>query len=218
MEENRLTSFEPDDGSQLNPWFSIWIYPRRTMRQILNKDNHGHVIGLAAIGGVVEALGQVGGRGSIADSSLLYILVTAIIGGLIGGVVRIYIGSGLLKWTGKWLGGKASYDEILAANAWANVPAIWTLIPWSFAILILGKGVFFNETAFFYESFMLKGFSLIFDMIILMVGIWSVFVMIKCLAEAQGFSSWRALGNYILSILVIIIPLFIVGLMISLRL
>jgi hypothetical protein len=208
LEGNNINSLEPIYDKKLNPWFSIWLQPRRTMRQILDKTYHGHVIELAAVGGIPGALGRAG-DGGVSDSSLFVILLFAIIGGLLGGLISLYLWSGLVKWTGKWIGGKATYDEIIAASAWSNVPAIWTLILWSLYILLFGKSIFIHQTLITFGNLTLSGVSWIFNAIIFIVGVWSIFINIKCIAETQGFSAWLALANYIIAALVILTPMII---------
>jgi hypothetical protein len=39
--------------------------------------------------------------------------------------------------------------------------------------------------------------------------IWSFFTVLHCLAEAQGFSAWRAFGNTLLAGAVILLPLLL---------
>ena len=40
----------------LNPWRSIWLKPRATIRQIVVNNPDHHVVALAAAGGVVQTL------------------------------------------------------------------------------------------------------------------------------------------------------------------
>jgi hypothetical protein len=48
-----------------------------------------------------------------------------------------------------------------------------------------------------------EGFTFAFiSMMTLITIIWSVVLLIKCIKEVQDFSYWRALGNYILGLLI----------------
>ena len=42
-----------------NPWFSMWLHPRRTIRQIVETNPERLVMSLAAVGGIAEALTNV---------------------------------------------------------------------------------------------------------------------------------------------------------------
>ena len=44
----------------------------------------------------------------------------------------------------------------------------------------------------------------------LMLGIWSMVTMVKCVGEAHNFSACAALGALILPILIIVIPLLLI--------
>jgi Yip1-like protein len=49
-------------------------------------------------------------------------MLIAAIAGPIAGIIALYIGSALIRWTGHWIGGKASARTIRAAMAWSTVP------------------------------------------------------------------------------------------------
>ncbi len=47
----------PDTPTRpLNPWLSMFVRPRQTMRQILDGDSTRFVVGLAMLGGVLTVL------------------------------------------------------------------------------------------------------------------------------------------------------------------
>lgn len=48
------------------------------------------------------------------------ILFISAIVGPIKGVLALYLGSALIRWTGRWFGGQAPYQHIRAATAWAG--------------------------------------------------------------------------------------------------
>ena len=43
----------------------------------------------------------------------------------------------------------------------------------------------------------------------IVLGIWCIVTMLKCLGEVHEFSAWRALGSILLVVLVIVVPLLL---------
>ena len=103
---------QPNDS---NPWLSIWTSPRGTIRRIVDSDPKHHVIILAMLAGFGEFLDHAAGGNAGDKFSLQVILIICAIVGPILGIVILYIGSALMRWTGSWLGGQASSIEVRAA-------------------------------------------------------------------------------------------------------
>jgi hypothetical protein len=187
----------------LNPWVSMWTRPRATIRQIVMSDSQRHVHLLAMISGVGQSLSNAEERNLGRQMGVPAVLVFCLIVGAIGGLIGLYLGGALLRWTGSWLGGQATSAQVRAAYAWSSVPAIWLLPIWLPKILILGRRVFM-DVGFASETQRLA--FLLFALIELVVGIWGVVVFLKSLGEVHGFSAWKALGAAILASLVVVVP------------
>jgi len=52
------------------------------------------------------------------ELSVPIIFIAALIVGSIGGVISLYIGGAILRWTGSLFGGQATSEEVRAAIAW----------------------------------------------------------------------------------------------------
>jgi len=194
--------------SRLNPWLSIWTKPRATIRQIVTHDPNRLVLLLGAVSGFSQALDRAAIRGVGDEMALPLVFLVAAIGGGIGGIVALYLGGWLLRWTGGWIGGNASLVHLRAAIAWSSVPVIWALLLWVPELAILGDELFRTEMPRLESSTGLALLFLGFTAVELVIAAWSVVVFLKCLAEVQGFSAWKALGNTLLAVLVIALPLF----------
>lgn len=194
------------------PWLSIWSRPRATIQQIVDSDPTRFVLGLAALNGVSEALNRASGRSVGDDLDLSVILLMAVVFGPLGGILSLYIGGALVRWTGSWVGGQASSQSIRAAIAWGLVPALWVSLLWIPELLLVGVEMFTTETPRADANANL-GFVILGLVTIEMVGsIYAVVTVLKCLGQVQGFSAWKALGNLFLAGLVIVLPLFVIGL------
>lgn len=205
------------ETTPLNPWFSMWLHPRRTIRQIVETNPDRLVLLLAAVGGIVEALINASSDSKGENMSLQAILLTSLIGGPLMGVIGLWLGGALLRWTGGWIGGQADSRRIRATLAWANVPLVWSLLLWIPALLLFGAELFATATPILDASTMLSGLYMVFSFGIGIVSIWAFVVFLHALGEVQGFSAWKALGNSILAGLAVLVPLLaIVGVAIAL--
>lgn len=204
MEENII--------KETSPWLSIWIRPRETVRKILdNGSSTRMVLLLAALGEIVGALDQAASGNAGNKFSLGWILILCVVLGAIGGIVGLYINSVLLLWTGKWIGGQGSFDEIKTAIAWANIPTIWSSLILILEILLLGNDLFKGESAKIESNILLMLALLFISLLKITTVIWGLIVYLKCLGEAQKFSALKAFSNLILSYLVIIIPVGVIA-------
>ncbi len=205
------------ETTPMNPWFSMWLHPRRTIRRIVETNPDRLVLLLAAVGGIVEALINASSDSKGENMSLQAILLTSLIGGPLMGVIGLWLGGALLRWTGGWIGGQADSRRIRATLAWANVPLVWSLLLWIPALLLFGAELFATATPILDASTMLSGLYMVFSFGIGIVSIWAFVVFLHALGEVQGFSAWKALGNSILAGLVVLVPLLaIVGIAIAL--
>ena len=205
------------ETTPMNPWFSMWLHPRRTIRRIVETNPDRLVLLLAAVGGIVEALINASSDSKGENMSLQAILLTALIGGPLMGVIGLWLGGALLRWTGGWIGGQADSRRIRATLAWANVPLVWSLLLWIPALLLFGAELFATATPILDASTMLSGLYMVFSFGIGIVSIWAFVVFLHALGEVQGFSAWKALGNSILAGLAVLVPLLaIVGIAIAL--
>ena len=205
------------ETTPMNPWFSMWLHPRRTIRWIVETNPDRLVLLLAAVGGIVEALINASSDSKGENMSLQAILLTSLIGGPLMGVIGLWLGGALLRWTGGWIGGQADSRRIRATLAWANVPLVWSLLLWIPALLLFGAELFAAATPILDASTMLSGLYMVFSFGIGIVSIWAFVVFLHALGEVQGFSAWKALGNSILAGLVVLVPLLaIVGIAIAL--
>ena len=200
------------ETTPLNPWFSMWLHPRRTIRQIVETNPDRLVLLLAAVGGIAEALTNASGDSKSDGMSLASILLMSLIVGPLMGILGLWLGGILLRWTGRWLGGQADTRRIRTALAWTNVPLVWSVLLWVPALLLFGAELFTKATPRIDASALLSGLYLVFSFGIGAVSLWAFVVFLHALGEVQGFSAWKALGNSILAGLVVAIPLIVLAL------
>jgi hypothetical protein len=204
----------------LNPWTSIWTRPRATIRQIVDTDPMYMVIPLAILGGIVQAFDRASSRNLGDELPLGGIFVAALIGGPIGGLLSLYLAGWLLRVTGGWLSGKANAEKVRAAIAWGQVPAIATLPIIGVQIAVFGIEMFTEFTPRLDANDQLLYVLLATGIVELILGIWAIVAVIKCVAEVHEFSAWRALGAMFLAFFlvlgVVLIPIMLIGIMVGL--
>ncbi|SFS08938.1 Yip1 domain-containing protein [Dyella sp. OK004] len=181
----------PDSAAtvQPNPFLTIWWHPRETMARMAAADSYPHAYGLVAICGLVAGIVEDG-----SDPSQW-------IRGAVKGVIFLALLSPLARFIGRKLGGQAEVPAVRAALAWGSVPYLWMLPLSLFGELVPST----LDDA--------KGFELVLWvlLVLVMLGVhaWCVVTTTRCLAEVQRFSIWRALGNYLLTLLVACLAAFL---------
>jgi hypothetical protein len=211
MEQTSVVEVEQlaraDPAAPLNPWLTIWIWPRKTIREIVDADPGYRVTLLAMLAGFAQALSEATSENMGDTLSLPIIFLLCAILGPIGGLISLYVMAGLWRLTGSWLGGKASSQEVRAAIAWSSVPVIWAMLLWIPYLAIFREEMFTSAMPRTESSLLLLLLLLGFGLVEIVIGLWRIVVLLQCLGEVHRFSAWRALGAFILGPLLIALPL-----------
>lgn len=195
----------------VDPWSSMWIRPRETVRHLVETDPKRMVLVLAALAGVCQLLNRASIRNLGDTLSTPLILLSALVLGPPFGIVALYIGGALIAWTGKWIGGSAPSSHIRTALAWANVPIAATLVVWIVDLALLGHDNFTTAKPRLQASPGLSFLLMASGVVSVVLGIWAIVLMLKGVGEVQGFSAWKALGNVLLAGLVLVVPVIVLG-------
>jgi hypothetical protein len=185
------------DVPQINqPLLSIWFRPRDTMRWFLANYSPSYVICLLFAAGFASTLPELLQSGLAIP---IIILTAALLGG-IGMLIQSSVSAWLLLVTGRVLGGQGTWAGIIAGMAWAQVPTIFLfmlLLPMQALVGVapMAGAETLPSTAIGVNA----GLLIIQGLASIVVGIWALVIGLKCLGEAQGFSAWAALGNFILA-------------------
>lgn len=186
------------DKEALNPWLTIWVKPRATMRWILEKDSRRLALWLAIAGNFANQLGRATMKNLGDTHSLPMVIFLCAVAGIIGGVITLYVGGALLTWTGRWMKSQGVYAEVRAAIAWAHVPVIWGLLLWGAGLALFGRELFTQSTPRIEANPPLVVALWGFGLIEFALAIWALIIFLHCLGEAQRFSAWKALGSTML--------------------
>ena len=216
-----MTTFEqtmqpvPVPTRSLNPWFTMWLHPRATTREILDTDPTRLVIVLAMLGGVLSALDRASIKSLGDDMSMPMVFAVAITAGIIAGVIALYLGGALVRWTGSWLGGQGTAEEVRAALAWGHVPVYWAGLLWLPYLGFFGHEIFLSEMPSV-EARPWLVFALVNLAVVEMgLGFWGMVTLVLAVAEAHRFSGWRSLGSIVMAMLVLIVSLMMLVLVLG---
>ena len=203
---------ENEQKSSFNPYKSIWLQPRSTIQHIVDTNPTYLVLALLALTGIAGGLSAANAGGLGYDVSLLWVFLTIVAIAPLVCILVLYLVSALTRWTGKWLGGKATQEQIRAAYAWSYIPIIASIALYVPLFMFYGADLFnYQHTAFPdplsmvpVQSGVAFGIVAIAEVVL---NVWSFVIGLHCLGQVQGFSAWRALGNQALTALILIIPL-----------
>lgn len=197
------------------PWLRMWVKPRETIREIVATNPKYQFGLLSAVYGLPVIL-NFAQNYSLGDHfSLLWIVLIALVLSPFIGMLGITIMSGLLLWTGRWIGGTASYLPIRAAVSWSNVTNVVTIFVWIVFIALFGRSIFMES---FPQTAVPTGtMQIVLGLFLIetVASIWSFVILLQGLSEVQGFSIWKALLNVIIPLIIIIMAMWLLAAVVS---
>ncbi len=191
----------------VNPWTHIWIKPRETLKKVVRFNPKYRFVILSFIYGLPMLLHMAQNLSVGEQFNIVGIVIVALVLATFVGMLGLTIASGLVYWTGKWIGGKANYFPVRAAVSWSNVPNIFAIIIWAILIYNFRDHIFLSE--FDGMNFVGGQMTLITGALFVQaaIAIWSFIILVKGLGEVQGFSAWKGVLN-------VLIPFFMIGILI----
>ena len=182
-----------------NPWWSMWVKPRKTTRMLIEKNARYGFLWLCLIFGMTESLRAAQSMSLATHLPLWGNLLVCLVFAIPFGAISFYATALLVFWTGKLIKGKGSYKEILVSASWSNVTTTMSLCLYALTLLFLGNAFFykqFNDAAF---PFPLSITLIVIFAAEFILSVWRLVLFIKSLAEVQKISGWMALLNVLLA-------------------
>jgi hypothetical protein len=195
-------------ASSRSPYLTIWTEPRSTVRQIVDRNPRYHVICLTVLGAemaacwgllvkpaaLLEMMPQLAPQVTpqMFQHTLRMLSLAALVVSPPFAIISLYGAAALLRWAGGLLGGTASSAEVRAAIAWSTIPAI---VSTAVSLLGLVTGAPIAPASQNFEGLRTLLVQInAFEVIYLILAIWSTVIWLKCMGEVNRFSAWRALG------------------------
>ena len=195
---------------ELNPWTAIWGTPRKAIRSAINHPNMQLVMILVIVAGIINTLDRAIGKNLGDTMPFLLILLLALVGGAIAGFIGWWILAGLMTLIGKWLGGRGTYEEMKIAVGISYIPIAFSGVLYIFDVLFLGQSLFMDvEISIFQMIWLLFSSS-----IGVVLSCWSLFILIKGIAEVHRFSSWKGLLTLFLPFIILMVFVLVIIFMI----
>ena len=190
----------------LNPWFTIWTQPRATMQQLLKRGRTFEYWLILCLAGIGMFLDQATSKDLGDVMAYEHILIASVIVGPILIVALTPLQSLIVWMTGSWIQGKGSFADVMASFVWTYITDVWRLgLFWVPQLIFIRSDMFTTEVPIIEANPYLAIALLISVFFELIVIFWGFIVFLKCLAEVQGFSAWKALLNLILASVIAII-------------
>ncbi|MCJ1908916.1 Yip1 family protein [Planococcus ruber] len=205
MNEQHETTY----NSKLNPFLSVWLNTRNTVRYVIEEKSMVYVFLLILLTGITSTFVSLyQGTDDIGIPIGILIVGSAIISP-IAVAIGIAIMSGIYLLVGKLFKGTGTYIELFKAVATSMIPQIW-LLPLFLILMIVSPDLFFagSESASNGAIF----FMAIFAVILAIVTIWGIVIQSKAIGEAHRFSSWK--GFFTLLIPSLIIGIIVIAFMV----
>ncbi|MFD1427927.1 hypothetical protein JOD24_002247 [Kroppenstedtia sanguinis] len=198
------------DRSQ--PWISIWLHTRETIRESLRETSRLTKIILIVLFGMVLGYDIA----SLQDLGDKYSLGWILWGSPLTGIFNAWIYWLVISWLAYWIGrrlfqGEGDWEETRTAVAWASVPFIAKWILWIPQWFLFGADNFTRSTPLLDTS---VGWSVgfwLFGLLDLILTLWYFVVLSKSIGEVHGISSVQGLGIVLLSYLAVILVLALIS-------
>lgn len=197
--------------SKGSPWKTIWVEPRKTIREIVRINPKMHFWLLSWIYALPILLHMAQNMSLGEAYSVLSIGIVSVVLAPFVGWVFLSIFARLLQWTGRWIGGEADYLSLRAAVSWSNVPNVINIVFWVF--LSIQFGTLLYTQAFTQMDLMGSQLGIVAVIFLaqLVLAIWTFVILLNTVSEVQRFSAWKALLNVIMPFIIVFIASWVLS-------
>lgn len=212
LDENLIENKEPIVLTDKEIFTRIWTEPRLVMKYINDNSYDKFVVFLLVIGGISNAFDRIVSSDLFINQPLIVLVGIGLVLAGLSGWLGNYIYAAILTWTGKAFDGKAHSSDVFRVCAYAMIPSIFLILIVFLQLFVFGFEVFRDD--FDTNSLGAGELAIYFGLALLTIvfGVWSLVIFVVGLSEVQKFSIGKAIGNLILSFLVILIPAFFAAL------
>jgi hypothetical protein len=197
-----------DSDAKYDNLKTIWSSPRKTIRRIIRSNPTLYVNRLTFLAGIVLTLDRAAVKNAGDHMPFVVVLLLVCITGPLGGLINLKIGSYLIHFTGKWIGGTGSREKTETAIAWGQVPLVFALPIWLLQMLLLGSEIFKQEVTKLESSPIIAIAYLGTITARFILSVLAIVLLSNTIAEIQEYrSAWRGLGNIILAGGIILLPI-----------
>lgn len=194
---------------KLNPFFSIWLSTRRTVRYVMEYKDVKYSLIIAAIAGAASGISAGNELSKSLEIPGLLMAVFIFLIGPIFSLIGLCICAALYTWVGKWFGGTGKFKEMLQAIGVAMVANVWMTPFWILSTIFVRNDIFMMD--------MISGMStgaviwfLVSSLITMTFSIWMIVIQSKAIGEVHQFSSGKGFATLIIPSIAIGIIVFVI--------
>ncbi|NIA30406.1 MAG: hypothetical protein GWP06_10915 [Actinobacteria bacterium] len=193
-------------NEHFNPWSSIWLKPKETIRTIIETNPRQNIMLLAFLGGIGQAFANAAAQGMGKFLPIPTLITVVFLAGPLGGLLYLYLGGWLLQIIGQRFGGGATKEELQAAIAWSWVPIVSTLPLWGVKYILFRNEVFSPEKTFTQSQPVLANLHSLIGFVDFVIIVWSLYIFFNAVSEVNRFSFGRSIATILIAGLIITIP------------
>jgi len=185
------------ENEKLNPFFSVWLSTRKTIRYTLQNKTLGYSIALAAISGVASSISSANELLKSFDVPLLILIIGILLVGPLLGLLTWGISTTIFHLVGKLFQGRGTFKEMAQAMGIVMIPGIWMSPFWILSLIFTHNNIFLiNETDIFTAGAFI--WLLISTLVLMFFAIWMIVIQSKAIGEVHQFSSWKGFATLII--------------------
>lgn len=192
------------------PFFKMFTAPRPTTRKVLDGSRNKWFWLFSLLQGFAVNAQVAQWNSMTYEYNFFAVFAGCLVLAIPVGALGFSIMSFFLWITGRLLKGNASFSDMQVAVSWAHAPYLINSIAW--VILLFSFGSIAFQASFPKMAFDGIGFWIVMltSIAATIGGIWAIVLMCLSIAEAQGFSSWKGVLNYVLGLVALWVVLFII--------
>lgn len=177
------------------PLLAMWRHPRLAMRRFLEKRSllPGYVFAAASgVGNAFTFIQTSELDDGITDQGLK--LALTIGGGIVTGILFLWILSLLFMFFGRWLGGKGSFRELNVVVGWAMLPFVATLLTAIVELILYGDAFLLGGEALAAAQAAHPAAELTILLLNLFFSVYALVFLVAGIAEAHRLRTSQGAG------------------------
>lgn len=191
-----------EETEKLNPFFSVWLSTRDTVRYVLDHKDLKYSITIAVIAGISSGINAGGEFSKMLGIPWWFVLIGMIVLGPLLNLIGLYIGSAIYTWVGTWFGGTGKYKQMLQAIGVVMIPNIWMTPYWILSAVFSYNKLFVLDIVSGLNPAAIVWF-LVSSLITMTFSIWMIVIQSKAIGEVHQFSSWKGFATLIIPSIVL---------------
>jgi hypothetical protein len=176
-----------------SPWLSVWSSPGDTIERVLTTKSWLYSLYPWLLAAGATAAHDVAVRARMAGTVPLldwHFLLAGTFNAFAIGAADLCLYAFIMRWSGRMVGGRASFAQLCAVFSWGRAPVCAALVI-DVTIILAAGGATGQMSAAAINVMKEVGLT---------VNVWTAIATIAMLRRVQAFDLWRAIFNYAASI------------------